>query len=153
MVLRRWAMGEATIEELLADGELQRVATGAADGSHLLGSAEQRLVSARSLIRTDPQSAYVLGYDAARFALTALLQQQGLRTTSKGGHYAIQRAVEAQFGDTFEEFGYIRRRRNELEYPEVPDEHAAEPEAREAMKEVEGIVSGARALLDNLGPF
>jgi hypothetical protein len=38
---------------------------------------------------SDAYSAYVLGYDAARFAFIALLAQQGLRATSSGGHYVV----------------------------------------------------------------
>ncbi|MGH3874039.1 MAG: hypothetical protein ACRDSR_21485 [Pseudonocardiaceae bacterium] len=46
----------------------------------------------------DPESAFVLAYDAARFVGEALLAQQGLRTTQTGGHLAVSDAVRTQFG-------------------------------------------------------
>jgi hypothetical protein len=49
-----------------------------------------------------------------------LLEAQGLRATSRGGHLAVQEAVTAQFGAAvraFRSFGRIRRARNNFEYP------------------------------------
>jgi hypothetical protein len=51
--------------------------------------------------RRRPDSAYVTGYDAARFALVGVLAQQGLRSTQKGGHLAVEHAIRAQFGDAW----------------------------------------------------
>jgi hypothetical protein len=47
----------------------------------------------------------------------ALLTHQGLRPTTAGGHYAVDVAVREQFSGPFEQFGALRRQRNELEYP------------------------------------
>ncbi len=63
-------------------------------------------------------------YDAARKSLAAVLQIQGLRATSKSGHYAIQEAITAQFTkppprDAFRPFGRLRRTRNQIEYDDV----------------------------------
>ena len=69
------------------------------------------------VVAQDPDLAFVLAYDAARKALSALLTYQGLRPTRKGGHYPVKHAVRAQFGSGFRQFGALRRRRNELEYP------------------------------------
>lgn len=77
--------------------------------------------TARSTVERDPNSAFVLAHDASRQALTALLVEQGLRPTTKGGHYAVEQAVRAQFGPGFRQFGALRRRRNELEYPNGPE--------------------------------
>jgi hypothetical protein len=88
-------------------------------GQPFLDKARRVLTTATGLVATDPESAYVLAYDAARHAATALLAHQGLRTTSKGGHYAVDLALRAQFGAGFRSFSALRRRRNELEYPEV----------------------------------
>ncbi len=79
--------------------------------------------TAAGLIATDAYSAYILAYDATRFACVSLLAQQGMRATTSGGHYAIERAVRAQFGPGFRPFGDLRRRRNELEYPRLPCGH------------------------------
>jgi hypothetical protein len=45
------------------------------------------------------------------------------------------------------------RRRNELEYPERPDDEATSEEASEAVGHAEEIVASAKALLDQLGLF
>ncbi|MGO9079190.1 MAG: hypothetical protein ACLQDY_09130 [Streptosporangiaceae bacterium] len=70
----------------------------AADGVPLLAQARRTVATARSLVQADAYSAYVLAYDAARFVCIALLAQQGMRGTTNGGHYAVERAVRAQFG-------------------------------------------------------
>ncbi len=112
--MARWTRGESDVEALLAAGELQKLTGAAANGERLLEKATVTLSTARSAVGTDPDSAFVLAYDAARQALTALLAHQGLRPTTKGGHYAVERAVRAQFGPGFRQFGALRRRRNEL---------------------------------------
>ena len=113
----KWARGAAEVEQLIARGELERVTGAAADGTPLLEPARKTAATAAGLTTSDAYSAYVLAYDAARFACIALLAQQGLRATTSGGHYAVEQAVRAQFGDGFRPFGALRRRRNELEYP------------------------------------
>src|SRR5665648_247170 len=118
--MSRWPRGEAEIEQLLASKQLQQVAGGQANGEHLLEKAARTLATAGEIALDDPDSAYVLAYDAARYSATALLAQQGLRPTTSGGHYAVEVAVRAQFGDGFRAFGAMRRRRNELEYPSAP---------------------------------
>src|SRR3712207_6256518 len=70
---------------------------------------------------SDPDGAYTMLYDAARQSLAALLQAQGLRATSRGGHVAVQLAIEAQFPDppprtAFRPFGRLRTTRNRVEY-------------------------------------
>ena len=95
----------------------------------------------------------MLAYDAARQALTALLAHQGLRPTTKGGHYAVEQAARAQFGPGFRQFGALRRRRNELEYPERPDDDATTDEANEAVENAQAIITAAAGLIDRLGLF
>jgi hypothetical protein len=85
--------------------------------------------------------------------VTALLAHQGLRPTTKGGHYAVERAVRAQFGQGFRQFGALRRRRNELEYPERPGDDASVAEAAEAVDHGEAIVTAAESLIEQLGLF
>lgn len=75
----------------------------------------------------------------------SLLEAQGLRATSRGGHLAVQEAVTAQFGTTvrvFRSFGRVRRARNSFEYPssnspgptsdDIDDAIAVATKAREA---------------------
>lgn len=141
--MARWKRGESEVEALRA----------AANGERLLEKAAVTMTTAKSAIETDPGSAFVLAYDASRQALTALLAHQGLRPTTKGGHYAVEQAVRAQFGPGFRQFGALRRRRNELEYPERPDDDATRDEASEAVESAEAILAAAQGLLDQLGLF
>ena len=101
LAMPRWTRGEAEVEQLIARGELERVTGAAADGTLLLEQARKTAATAAGLVSSDAYSAYVLAYDAARFACIALLAQQGLRATTSGGHYAVEQAVRAQFGDGF----------------------------------------------------
>src|SRR5450830_1341767 len=120
--MSRWPRGEAEIEQLIAAKQLQRVVGGQANGEHLMEKAARTVATAGEIARDDPDSAYVLAYDAARYSATALLAQQGLRPTTSGGHYVVEVALRAQFGDGFRAFGAMRRRRNRLEYPSGPGE-------------------------------
>jgi len=151
--MARWKPGESDVEALIASGELQKLTGDAANGERLLAKAAVTLETARSAIESDPDSAFVLAYDAARQALTGLLSHQGLRPTTKGGHYAVEQAVRAQFGPGFRQFGALRRRRNELEYPERPGDDATIEEATEAVDHALAIVTAAQGLLDQLGLF
>ena len=149
----RWTRGEADVEALLAGGELQKLSGAAADGARLVARAALTLETAQNAIQRDPNSAFVLAYDAARQALSALLAHQGLRPTTKGGHYAVERAARAQFGPGMRQFGALRRRRNELEYPERPDDDATADEATDAVVNATAIVRAAENLIDQLGLF
>jgi hypothetical protein len=151
--MSRWPRGEADVEELLRRGELEHATGGAADGSPLLAQAERTAATAAGLVAPDPYSAYVLAYDAARFACVSLLAQQGMRATTSGGHYAVERAVRAQFGPGFRPFGDLRRRRNELEYPRLPADTASEDEAMQAIELARQLIAAAKVLLGQLSFF
>lgn len=119
-----WPTGIETIKELLAASNLQKVAPSLEAAHGFLAQAAGHLDSAQSVAATDPTGAYALLYDAARKSLAAVLQAQGLRATSKGGHYAIQEAVNAQFTkspprDALRPFGRLRRTRNQIEYDDI----------------------------------
>jgi hypothetical protein len=151
--MARWGRGESEISALLAAGELQKLTGDAANRERLLEKAAVTLMTARSAVDSDPDSAFVLAYDAARQALTALLAHQGLRSTTKGGHYAVEQAVRAQFGPGFRQFGALRRRRNELEYPEHPGDDATGDEASGAVDHAQAIIAAAKGLVEQLGLF
>jgi hypothetical protein len=149
----RWLKGEAIIERLLADGELQTVTGGQADGHPWIARARRTCASAAELADADPDSAYVLAYDAARFACVALLTHQGLRPTTTGGHYAVDVAVREQFGGPFEEFGALRRQRNELEYPTLATDSLTTPDADTAVAITNKLIDSAERMLPHLGLF
>ena len=45
------------------------------------------------MVAGDAYNGYILAYDGARLAWTALLAQQGLRASTSGGRYAVERTV------------------------------------------------------------
>jgi hypothetical protein len=149
----RWGAGEADIDQLLAQRYLERVQGAQADGGSWLDKARQTLDAAGLIVQAAPDSSIVLAYDAARQACVALLAQQGLRPTTTGGHKAVDDAVRAQFGAGLRAFGGLRRRRNELEYPDYPAEHADTEEATEALQTATEIINAASQLLPDLGFF
>lgn len=151
--MTRWRRGEMEVESLLVQGALQRITGGAANGRPLIEKASVTLVSAEQLVGSDPDSAFVLAYDAARHALTGLLAQQGLRATSRGGHVAVEQAANAQFGPGFRDFGALRRRRNELEYPRWSGDSTNTAEARESITSARRIIAASLEIVDQLGMF
>lgn len=141
------------IDQLLAQQSLQHVSVNLRGASASLVRARRLLESARTLIDDDPDTAYVLAYDAARQAGVAVLAAQGLRATPRGGRVAVERALAAQFAPAFADFRLLRRRRNELEHPapsgpEVVDD----AEAQQALRAAGGIVESAEVLLPTLRP-
>ena len=139
------------MERLVREGALEHVVGAAADGAPLLESARRTIDTAAGLVEADARSAFVLAYDAARLACSALLTQQGMRATSAGGHYAVERAVRAQFGEGFRPFADLRRRRNELEYPRMPADETTADEAEQAVATAKRLISAADSLLGQLG--
>ena len=94
-----WEKGRDVIEALLERKYLERVTANPADADHLLAKARRHLATAAELADDDPEIAYDALYAAARKALTAVLQQQGLRPTQAGGHEAVIQAAGALSAD------------------------------------------------------
>ena len=124
--MTQWVQGRPTIDAFIRSGALERVPASRQAAEAELVRARIHVDSARKLSATDPEGAYTLAYDAARRALAALLQNEGLRATSRGGHTVVYQAVRAQLdpplGDVLRPFNRMRARRNEVEYrsSEVP---------------------------------
>ena len=153
----RWEQGRAAVDGMVARGELERVPASREHADALLEQARQHLGSAAAIAGTDPVGAYQLLYDGARKALAAVLENQGLRATSRGGHLAVRDALHAQLdpplGRVLRPFDRLRRRRNQAEYPSA--EHpAVEPEDIDRdLPKVEQIVEVAAKVLDQMPPF
>jgi len=86
----KWTRGQDTVDGLLTDGRLELVTGAEADGTAWLVSAQALLESAKREHDANPEAAYVLAYDAARKASTALLAQQGLRTKTAAHHVTVE---------------------------------------------------------------
>jgi hypothetical protein len=96
-------------------------------------------------------------YDAARKALTAVLENQGLRPTARGGHLAVYEAVSAQLdpplGATLRPFDRMRRQRHDVEYPPTDAPELTPEDIREDLPKSGKIVALAARVLDQMSPF
>ena len=150
-----WQKGRADIEQLLADGDLDRVQPSGDLTDRLLDEAAAHIDTAHSAIDDDPTGALQIGYDAARKAAIALLAAQGLRGTTDGGHRAIAAAAAAQFDGTFDRLERMRRRRNAAEYPDIDTPEVTEDDARDAIDAAQRMYNAAVGIINSgkLGIF
>jgi hypothetical protein len=153
----RWQQGRAVVDGMMARGELERVPASRDHADVLLGQARQHLDSARAIAGGDPVGGYQLLYDAARKALAAVLENQGLRATSRGGHIAVRDAVSAQLdpplGTVLRPFDRLRRRRNQAEYPSAEHPGVEAEDVERDIPKVEQIIEVAAKVLDQMGPY
>jgi HEPN domain-containing protein len=153
----RWNQGRVTIDKLIADGELQRVPPSREHADQLLAQARRDLASAGLLLDSNPRRAYESLYDAARMALTAVLENQGLRPTSRGGHIAPYAAVAAQFdpplGAMLRPFDRMRRTRNRSEYPSFTTPEVTADNVTADLSAAQAIVETCEGVLDEMSPF
>lgn len=154
--MTRWATGAEQIMAMLADGELEQVAPSPQNAARLLAEADRHLRSAALLAPDDPAGAYDMLYAAARKAMAAALAVQGLRSTSKGGHMAVQEAVTHQLGATgsvVRPFGRLRRTRNDADYPRLDSPELTPDDIDEDLPKARQIVDAMGALLPHLAPW
>ena len=152
----RWNQGRDVIDAMLESGELQRVPP-SRDRADQLGQADAHLVTARLVAANDPEGAYALLYDAARKALVGLLENQGLRPTSRAGHHGTYQAVKAQLvpplGSALRPYERMRRRRNEIEYPDFIGAPLTVDDILEDAKAAESLVAMIRKVYDEMSAF
>ena len=153
----RWEQGRATLEQMLAAQELQRVPASREHADRLLAESHRHLASARGISDSDPEGAYQLLYDGLRKALTAVLANQGLRPTTSGGHRAVYTAVAAQLdpplGGILRPFDRMRRQRHEIEYPAMNAEPVLPEDVVDELPKAEAIIDLAQRVLDDMSPF
>lgn len=153
----RWNTGRDELERMIDRNEVQRVSPSRQMADALLSQARTHLASATALAERDPVGAYALMYDAARKALTAVMENQGLRGTTRGGHVAVYGAVKAQLdppmGAELRPFNRMRRRRHEGEYPSTETPAITPDDVREDLPRAEKIIHTAQQVLDVMSPF
>lgn len=153
----RWEQGRAAIERMLADSDLQRVPASREQADRLLAQARVHVASALKVCDEDPPGGYALAYDGARKALTAILENEGLRPTTRGGHLAVFEAVRAQLdppmGRVIRQFNRMRVRRHDAEYPPTDSPEITPDDVREDQATAEGLIDIAARLLDEMSPF
>ena len=153
----RWPVGEAELQNLIGEGEIEEVEPSPEHAELLMRQAETHLASASALLPADPPGAFAVLYDGARKSLGAVLAQQGLRATRKNGHRATQQAVEAQLGPNASKvvrpFRSLRIRRHDAEYPGLDTPEVTVEEAVEALEDARSIVEAMKKFLPNVGQW
>ena len=148
--------GQAEIIGMIERREITQVTADADLADRLLATARQHVASAQLLAGSDPYLAYAALHDAIRKALSALLQVQGLRATTSGGHLAVTQAVNAQFGATMgailRPVDRIRVRRHEAEYP-GPTTYIDEDTVRDDVPKAEAVIEAVAKALPHLPVF
>lgn len=141
---------------MLERRELTQVTAGTELADRLITAARQHVRSAEMLAGTDPYLAYSAVHDAIRKALAALLQVQGLRATTAGGHLAVAHAAQAQFGASMgpilRPVDRIRVTRHEAEYP-GPSTYIDEETVRDDIPKAEAIVDAVAKALPHMPVF
>lgn len=152
-----WQQGRAEIERMLADGALQQVPASREQADRLLAQGRSHLRSAAAISGDDPEGGYALAYDAARKALAAVLENQGLRATSRGGHLAAYDAVHAQLdppmGKALRPFNRMRRLRNDAEYPPTDAPQLTSDDVIDDLDHAAALLDVAERVLDQMSPF
>jgi hypothetical protein len=153
----KWDQGRAVIDRMLADSELQHVPPSRDQADRLIAQAKGHTASAASICEEDPPGAYALVYDAARKALTAVLENQGLRPSSRGGHLAVYDAVRAQLdpplGKILRPFDRMRRQRHDAEYPPASAPELTADDVREDIPKAREIIDLSERVLEQMSPF
>ena len=156
-MVARWEQGRATIEELIQGGRLSRVPANTDLAAHYLALAEGHLSSSRMLASEDHVGAFGLAYDAARLSLASLLIVQGLRARGEGAHAVLLESALAQFEPPpqreFREFQWMRRLRNESQYPDINSASAHPDDVEQGIVAAEQIFRKAQLLVGILTPF
>jgi hypothetical protein len=119
----------------------------------MLADAGRHLATAAAAESTgDLAGAYQLAYDALRKSAAGLLEAQGLRATSRGGHIAVQDAVLAQFGSTIRalrSFSRLRRARFSFEYPSIETPGPSGDDVKDAIRVAREVNEAAGKILES----
>jgi hypothetical protein len=148
-----WETGSERIGELISQGELGQVPPDIELARRMLADAGRHLATAAAAESTgDLPGAYQLAYDALRKSAASLLEAQGLRATSRGGHIAIQDAVIAQFGSSIRalrSFSRLRRARNSFEYPSAETPGPSLDDVNDAIRVAREVNDAAVKILES----
>ena len=151
-MINRWDRGRAEIDHLLKQGRLTRVAANRDLAGRHLAQAEVHLKAALTLRDLDPAGAFTLSYDAARLSLAALLVNQGLKPRGEGAHAVLLEVAIAQLEPPrqveIREFDWMRRLRNETQYPDIDRPSASVDDVDQAIPAARAIVDRATRLIE-----
>jgi len=146
-----WETGGGRIQELVSAGELGQVPPDTGLARRMLADASRHLATASAAgTAGDLPGAYQLACDALRKSAASLLEAQGLRATSRGGHIAVQDAVVAQFGSSIRalrSFSRLRRARYSFEYPSTETPGPSEDDVQDAIRVAREVNDAAGKIL------
>ncbi|MBN9376101.1 MAG: HEPN domain-containing protein [Cellulomonas sp.] len=156
-MVSRWERGRAEVDQLLTQARLTRVEPNRELADSYLDQARAHLSAAAAVTDLDAAGAFVLAYDAARLALAAVLVNQGLRPRGEGAHAVLLEAVLAQLEpprqQEFREFDWMRRLRNDTQYPDADRPTAVADDVAQAIPAAQAILERAALLLDHMPPY
>lgn len=149
--------GRGVVDAMLEKRELERVIPSADHAAELITQARRHAASAERIAEDDPVGAFQLLYDAARKALVAILENEGLRPTSRGGHIAVLEAVSAQLdppmGKVLRPFDRLRRLRNSAEYPHAATLPFTAADVARDIAKIEDILDLAQRVIAEMSPY
>lgn len=156
-MIDRWERGRAEIDQLIRQGRLTPVAANRDLAEAHLAQASTHLTGATALRDLDPAGAFGLAYDAARLALAAVLVNQGLRPRGEGAHAVLLEAAIAQLEPPrqpeIREFEWMRRLRNDTQYPDVDRPSANGEDVDQAIPAARAIIDRAARLVEIMPPY
>lgn len=115
-------MSRRALQELLANGALERVAADIETARQELDTARRHAQTAQAIADADPTAAFAVGYDAMRKAISAHMRAGGYRVARRQGHHHwTGRYASAAIGGAgvrahIEAFDDLRQLRNQSEY-------------------------------------
>jgi HEPN domain-containing protein len=156
-VIDRWERGRAEVDDLLQRGRLTRVAANRELAERNVATARTHLLASTAVRDLDPAGAFTLAYDAARLALAAFLVNQGLKPRGEGAH-AVQLDVaiaqlEPPKQAEIRQFDWMRRLRNDTQYPDVGRPSASVDDADQAVVAARAILDRVEKLIDLMPAF
>lgn len=145
-----WSEGREVVIRLIHERRLRQVTPSRDLAERMLERAALNAASAESLADTNPGAGLAVGYDGLRWALTALLENQGLRPTSaEGGHAAVGEAIRAQTGGRLgKDFDAFRRLRHQHSYPDLDSSEVTADDVHDVVAATRHEIAATARLLD-----
>jgi hypothetical protein len=105
----------------------------------------------------DAAGGYALAYDAARKALIAVLENQGLRPTTRGATSRCTRrsvlSSTRQWARSCAPFDRMPRQHNDAEYSPTDAPQMTAADVREDLEKASAIIDLVAGVLDRMSPF
>ena len=156
-MINRWEKGRPDVDKLIKEGRITRVAPNRELAESYLAQARKHLAAAALVRSLDPAGAFTLCYDAARQALAAVLINQGLKPRGLGAHAILLDVVFAQLEPPrqkeIREFDWMRRLRNDTQYPNPDSASAAVDDVDQAIPAAQAIVDRVVHVFDVMPPY